>query len=540
MKQFIYTLLFFSTIFSVQAQTENAWVYFADKPNAAYFYSNPLEMISQRALKRRQIQNISPDIKDVPIYSDYINQIQNIPGISTLAKSKWLNCLHVQGTFEDIEALKNFTFVDSIDFANKSLNKKIAQSKSYSKIQDKLEVTVDFNYGNASNQIQMIHGDFLHQSNFTGTGMQVAVIDAGFINTNTMGAFSRIRTNNQILGTYNFISNSTDVYLNSSHGTMVLSTMAGYIENQYVGTAPDASYYLFITEDVTKEHPYEESMWVEAAEKADSLGVDVLTTSLAYSEFDIHEYNYSYADMDGETTFISRGAAVAFSRGMLVVNSAGNSGSGAWHYIGAPADVPSVLSIGAVDANGIIASFSSWGPNANNILKPDVCTQGKAAVVVNTSNLISAVNGTSFSAPILAGSATCLWQAFPNKTNFEIAEMIRESAHLYENPTIDYQYGYGIPDFEMAYTGLKLSELEFENIKIFPNPISNNELLKIFISDLDSNTNLKIIDLNGKTLQQTQLSSKVNFLILNPISKGIYIVRIQNEKENYNQKIIVN
>jgi serine protease AprX len=539
MKTIIIAILIFVCQFKLHAQTEDAWIYFTDKPNAATYYANPLLMLSQRSLDRRQHQNIDLDIKDVPLHQPYITQIQNIEGITIVSRSKWLNCLHVRGTQTDIEALNALPFVASIDFASNAINTtRVSTPQKTTHKGDKLEVLTDFNYGNASNQIQMLHGDFLHENNFTGTGMQIAVIDAGFTNVNTMGSFARIRNNNQILGTYNFIERQTDVYFRHYHGTMVLSTIAGFVENQFVGTAPDASFYLFLTEDGTQEHPYEESLWVEAAERADSLGVDVLTTSLGYTQFDRADYNHTYEDLDGQTTFITRGSEIAFSRGMLVVNSAGNEGSSSWHYIGAPADAPSILSIGAVDASGNIASFSSWGPTVNDKVKPDVCAQGQGSAVINTSNNITSGSGTSFSGPILAGVATCFWQAFPDKTNTEIAQAIRESAHLYATP--DDQYGYGIPNFETAFNTMSLSNLTPEDFVVYPNPLNDQQPLTLQIPQLQPETSLKISNVNGQVIGVYEVNHTPYSVDLHNLSQGVYWISIQSDENVYTQKLIVN
>ncbi len=445
------TLLFLFSLNSASAQVEDAWVYFKDKPSETSFISSPLTMLSQRALDRRTRYNIAFDHKDIPVEATYISQIKSAAGITVKAKSKWLNALHIQGSQASIANLLSLNFVNTIQYANKSLNtsgKNERPEKIVQKI-TKLNFTTDFNYGNAANQIQMLKGDVLHQYNFTGEGMQIAIIDAGFPNVDKFAAFQRLRDNNQILGGYDFVNRNENFYTGNYHGMSVLSAIAGYVDSQFIGTAPDAKFYLFISEDSANETPLEESLWVEAAEKADSLGVDVINTSLGYTTFDNPKYNYVYADMDGKTTFISRGAEIAFSRGMIVVNSAGNEGDAAWHYISAPADAASVLSIGAVNATGVIASFSSYGPTSDNRVKPDVCAQGAGVYIINPSGTIATSNGTSFSSPVLTGVVACLWQAFPTKTNAEIIKMVKESAHLYTSPTA--QEGYGIPNFETVY-----------------------------------------------------------------------------------------
>ncbi|MCM2302550.1 MAG: S8 family serine peptidase [Flavobacteriaceae bacterium] len=432
----------------IDTQIEIAWVFFKDKPSKATYLANPSLMLSQRSIQRRTRQNILLDDNDVPIEKTYYNEVKNRAGIKIMAKSKWLNALHIEGTKTNINKLKQLSFVAKIEFADKSLNAtdRVAPAKRLHHPENKFgSISTDYSYGNGSNQIQMLGGEALHQQNFTGTGMIIAVIDGGFPGVDTFIAFKRLRDQNKILGGYNYVTRSSNFYTGISHGTAVLSTIASYVDNQFIGTAPDASFYLFITEDGTKETPLEESLWVEAAEKADSLGVDIINTSLGYFTFDNPKYDYSYADMNGSKTFISRGAEIGFSRGMIIVNAAGNEGAEPWKYIIAPADAKSVLAVGAVDAAKIIATFSSFGPTADGRVKPDVLAQGLNAFVINADGQIAPSSGTSFASPIMTGVIACYWQKNYTKKNTEIIQMIKESAHLFNNPSP--QYGYGIPKF---------------------------------------------------------------------------------------------
>ena len=534
-------LLLFFLLFSLVklvAQVEDAWVYFGDKPSESAFISAPLTMLTQRALDRRTRYNIPIDFKDIPVEASYITQVQNTVGISVKSKSKWLNAVHVQGLQSDISNLLNLSFVVQIEYANKSLNtsgkevihKKITQKKK------NLDFKTDFNYGNASNQIQMLKGDVLHQNNFTGEGIQIAVIDAGFPNVDNFTAFQRIRDNNQILGGYDFVNRSTNFYTGHYHGMAVLSTIAGYIDNEFIGTAPDAKFYLFISEDYLNETPLEESLWVEAAERADSLGVDVINTSLGYTTFDNPNYNYSYNDMDGQTTFISRGAEIAFSRGMIVVNAVGNEGSSSWKYVSAPADAPSVLSIGAVDAFGTIANFSSYGPTSDGRIKPDVCAQGANVYIINSSGIIATSNGTSFASPITAGVIACLWQAFPNKKNTEIIQLVKESSHLYVDPTA--QEGYGIPNFETVYKVLDIVEKESTEFSVFPNPAKNsiNFNFPVGVENIEVNIyNLLGKKVFQKNIQKNNPTADVSYLV-----KGIYMVQIEGNNSIKTLKLLKN
>lgn len=533
MKIKLLLLIFLFALANSYAQVEDAWVYFNDKPSETSFTSSPLTMLTQRALDRRTRYNISLDFKDVPVEASYITQVKSETGITVLAKSKWLNAIHVQGTQTAINNLLNLEFVIQIEYANKSLNT-VGREVIYQKPTQqhkKLDFTTDFNYGNATNQIQMLNGDILHQNNFTGDGMQIAIIDAGFPNVDNFAAFQRIRENNQILGGYDFVNRSDNFYAGHYHGMAVLSTIAGYIDNQFIGTAPDAKFYLFISEDSVNETPLEESLWVEAAERADSLGVDVINTSLGYTTFDNPNYNYEYNDMNGQTTFISRGAEIAFSRGMIIVNAAGNEGTSAWHYISAPADAASVLSIGAVDASGTIASFSSFGPTSDGRIKPDVCAQGASVYIIDTSGNIATSNGTSFSSPVLTGVISCLWQAFPNKTNAEIVQLVKESAHLYASPTN--QEGYGIPNFESIYTLLSVDENgeeEIVELSLFPNPTSN-ELHFKFPTGVDE-VEVTIYNLLGKNVSHNLVHMNNPTTDVSFLAKGLYMVQV-----SYNETI---
>ncbi|WP_457618820.1 S8 family serine peptidase [Lutibacter sp.] len=535
-------LLIFLLFSSVKlfAQVEDAWVYFSDKPSETVFVSAPLTMLTQRAIDRRTRYNIPIDFKDIPVEASYIAQVQSAVGINVKAKSKWLNAVHVQGLQSDINNLLNLNFVVQIEYANKSLNtsgKEVIHKKNIQK-KKSLDFKTDFNYGNASNQIQMLKGDVLHQNNFTGDGIQIAIIDAGFPDVDNFTAFQVIRENNQILGGYDFVNRNDNFYSGHYHGMSVLSTIAGYIDNEFIGTAPNAKFYLFISEDYLNETPLEESLWVEAAERADSLGVDVINTSLGYTTFDNPNYNYSYNDMDGQTTFISRGAEIAFSRGMIVVNAAGNEGSSSWKYISAPADAPSVLSIGAVDAFGVIANFSSFGPTVDGRIKPDVCAQGANVYIINSSGNIATSNGTSFASPIITGVIACLWQAFPNKTNAEIIQLIKESSHLYTNPTA--QEGYGIPDFEVVYDILDLEKKENEitDFLLFPNPAKTSINFK-FPVDVE-NIGVSIYNLLGKKVFQKNIQKNNPTADISYLAKGIYMVQIEGDNNIKTLKLLKN
>ncbi|RUT71811.1 T9SS C-terminal target domain-containing protein [Flavobacterium cupreum] len=527
---YLFLLLLLSS--AMFAQEEDAWVYFNAKPSAQTYLDNPLQMLTQRSLDRRINQNIALSINDTPVEKSYISQVKSSAGITIMARSKWLNALHIRGTRANVTALKNLAFVEKVFFADKTLNttSKKVQSNKTAQTKDKLKTAVNYAYGTSANQIQMLNGQVLHEQNHTGSGKIIAVLDAGFPGVNTAQPFENLINNNRILGGYDFVSRNDNFYTGDDHGTMVLSTMGGYKENALIGTAPDASYYLFITENTASENPVEESLWVEAAERADSLGVDIITTSLGYFEYDNANYSHTYSDMNGVTNFISRGAEMAFSKGIIVVASAGNEGNTAERHIGGPADAVSVLTVGSVTASEVRSDFSSIGPSFDNRIKPDVMAQGTAAVVSNTSGSIVTVNGTSFSCPIMAGTIACLWQAFPSKTNKEIRQMILESSDKYAVP--DNFYGYGIPNFG---TTLGVENFEIPVFSIYPNPVKT----AVSFSFPDQTTaSVAIYSVLGQKVIEQQITNQNPVLSLQSLKSGLYFYVFDADGMHRTGKII--
>ena len=529
----IFLILLSQNIFS----QEDAWVYFVDKPNAQFYFDNPLEMLSQRALDRRANQNIDLDIKDVPIHQDYVDEITAAEGIEVKAKSKWFNAVHVRGSISGIQALANLVFVENIQFADRSLNQSNRKSnaKKVKAVNKQMDTQENFVYGNSSNQIEMLNGHLLHQQDYTGTGKIIAVMDSGFPNVNTASSFQRLRDNNQILGGYNFVDRNDDFYTRHQHGTLVFSLIAGFVENELVGTAPNANYYLFITEDVGSENPVEESYWVEAAEEADRLGVDVITSSLGYFGYDNPNYSHTYSQMTGNQAFASRGANIAFTRGIVVIASAGNSGATADPYVGVPGEATNVLAIGAVKADETYATFSSIGPSFDGRVKPDIMAQGQAAVVSNTSGAIVTANGTSFSGPIMAGMITSFWSAVPNLTAAEVVQFVKQSADRYTVPTN--QFGYGIPDFQLALTNaLNAQTFDNEVFSIYPNPIKN--VITITIPDESVNATLYLYNNLGQRVNEILLTTSNQTINVENLASGIYFFELSAKNKLIQGKLV--
>ncbi len=514
---------------------EHAWVYFTDKEDVEASIGNPISILSQRAITKKARYNIPIDERDVPVNESYIAQIKLVPNILVLAKSKWKNCIHVIGSSNDILQLESLSFVSHVLYADQSLNSKkpIDKFERNNHANKLVASQVDYNYGATVNQVSQITVDALHKQDYTGEGMLVAVMDSGFPQVNNLEGFSRLRNQGKLLGGYDFPNRTDDVfaYQGNDHGTKVLSTMAGFIEDSFVGTAPDASYVLFRTEVAESETPVEESYWVEAAERADSLGVDVINTSLGYSTFDEVKYNYTPSDMDGETTFISQGANIATEKGLLVVNSAGNSGASVWGIITAPADA-NVFTVGAVNAQGQYVAFSSRGYTADGVVKPDGMAMGRNSAVINTNNNVDQNDGTSFSSPIMAGAITSLWQAFPEKTNVEIMQMVRESASFFTNP--NEQMGYGIPDFSSLIDD-GFSDANQEDIKmlIYPNPSSSTIMLQL-PENLEQ-AEVSIYDIQGKFISKSNITPSSNVISIAHLSSAVYILEVKGN--DFNEKI---
>ncbi len=515
---------------------EDAWVYFNDKPNAQAFFDNPLATITQRAIDRRLAQGITLDVTDAPIEQSYIDGIANSLGIEIKAKSKWLNCLHIRGSIIDILGLSALPFVHHVRFANTTLNNKMITPNSYYPINKQMETTTTFAYGNSANQIQMINGHVLHQADYTGNGKIIAVLDSGFIGVDTITPFNRFFANGLYLGGYNYVAGNNNVFTAHNHGTMTLSCMVGYVDGQLVGTAPDAQYYLFVTEDVSGENPVEESYWVQAAEEADRLGVDVISTSLGYFQYDNVTYSHTYEEMTGDLAFASQGANIAFSKGMIVVASAGNSGNSSDPHIGVPAEATNVLAVGAVKADRTYATFSSIGPSFDARTKPDVMAQGENAVLSTTTGVITTASGTSFSCPILAGAITSFWQAIPWATNAQVLSFVKQSADRFTTP--DDQYGFGIPNFQIALdlAALSVGEAHKTGFLAYPNPV-NNQVIFSFPTNLDKATVL-LYNAQGQIVLPEVVLKSNETINLEYLDSGVYYYKIEGGSLVQTGKII--
>lgn len=470
MKKINAILLLLLLFFSSNAQEyAKYWVQFKDKANSPYSVSAPEAFLSERAIQLRLKHHIPIDERDIPVNAAYIQQVLAVDSNMRLCtRSKWLNGITVyserEGIMDSIVLLPCVAFVEKTvpmpdpetnpdtPFVCSRPSDAVVKQTYLSDIKE----NKDFDYGNGENQIRMNNGHWLHRLGFRGENMRMMVMDGGFQNVDTLGVFVNLREDNRLLGARNLVQPEKNPFRKHTHGTSVLSCIAAYKPGKLVGTAPMVEVYLCQTEDARSENKVEEDNWVAGLELADSMGCQVLNSSLGYTKFDDSTQTRKYEDLTGQVSRASQAATIAVSKGMIVCNSAGNEGSKKWRYIGTPADAEGILSVGAVDAKGKIANFSSHGPAADGRVKPDVCAVGLGCFVSSAKGFIHYSAGTSFSSPILSGMVTCLWEAFPEKSNVEIMDAVRRSGDRYDSP--DSLYGYGIPDMLTAYNLLLQKE----------------------------------------------------------------------------------
>lgn len=496
---------------AVQGQSAplHHWVAFAgktDAPNYPYSLDEPRAFLSDRALARRARQGIPVDQLDLPVAPAYVAAINALEGFRVVHTSRWLNgaTVSIADSAVSLEPLWGLGFVSEVRRVE------AGEGDGGAPGPQALEGPLSpADYGAGWDPLAQLGGEPLHALGFRGEGLWIGVLDAGFENVPTLDVFAEARDQGRIREGRDIVGSTQGVYAHHRHGTMVLGTMTGTAEGELIGTAPEATYYLYRTEDAWREYEIEEDFWIVGAEHADSIGVDILNTSLGYSLFDDSLMNHSPGQMDGRTARISRGMAIAATRGMLCVTSAGNSGATAWRSITAPADAEGILAVGAVDAAGNVAGFSGRGPSADGRVKPEVVARGVAAAYPTHEGTIAAGNGTSFAAPILCGLAACLWQAVPSATSSQVREAILQSASHYLAPNDS--LGYGLPDFARAFDllagwnggptpdggpgspgtpggdggGVPLAE-QGPGLRVFPNPARDVLRWSLSLADLPS------------------------------------------------------
>ena len=551
-KLVLFLLLMASVCAQAQIATNIYWVQFTDKNDSPYSISNPEAYLSMRALDRRARLGIGIDEYDIPVNPQYLQAVADC-GAEIINPSKWLNGVSVYVTNPAvIDAINALDFVNVVRNCPNDLK---AQERKERWLADEMKASEmsrgnrDGYYGGASNQNSQIRADYLHGQGFRGEGMVIAVLDGGFSGADTHPAFDNMREEGRLLGTRSFHRGHPSVYSMSTHGTSCLSTMGAFVPETLVGTAPKASYYLFHTEHGEYENIVEEYNWISGAELADSLGVDVCTTSLGYYDFDMEEWNHPYEDYDGHTAPMSIGAEIAVSRGMICLIAAGNRGDS---YNGEctiiiPADAEHVLTVGAVDSGGNRCWFSSMGPTFDGRIKPDVMAQGGGTYVAgygnwngNPEHYYYNGDGTSFATPVMAGAVTCLWQANPLASVNDICEAVRQSGNRASHP--DNYYGYGIPNLENAMTMLHVEDTFSpgkEIIRVYPNPSQGRVHVAL---EEGYQTELSVYDLMGRHLMDYHFNGLNHTTLeswLNSLGNGLYFINAVSDRGVQTVKLMI-
>ena len=528
-----------------------------------YSLSQPSAFLTQKAIARRIRQKISVDSTDLPINKSYLDSIANVQGVIIKSKSRWLNQIIVE--ISDpyaIDTINSFSFVQHSNVVGTAFtsSNKVALEKiepvsnavpGSNAVLDRQEITADtFNYGNNYQQVHIHEGEFLHNKGYMGQGVTIAVIDAGFNNYTNSIAFDSVRMNNQILGIYDFVARDSSVDEDNAHGAYCFSILAANRPGMMIGTAPKANYLLFRSEDVLSEKPIEEQNWIEALERADSMGADMVSSSLGYYNFEDPQYDHSYAERDGNTAQITIAADMAAKKGMIIMNAAGNTGNSSDEskYTLVPADGDSVVAVGAVNSSGVIAGFSSWGPNGAQKTKPNIVSVGQGAVYANLFGVITFGNGTSLANPNVAGLIACLWQAYPEFSNMEIIDAVQRSAHKYTTP--DDRYGYGIPNFRVAAGILESRRqsvtddiLKGKWLTAFPVPFKR--VFTVFMKAPSSGrATIRVLDFGGRVLIEKNMDVnqrsyyKIPMNVAGAARFGMYFVQYNDGKNASTIKLL--
>jgi subtilisin family serine protease len=551
---FLVILIFLQT--NAFSQYSRYIISLTDKKGTQHQLSNPSTFLSPKSIAKRNRFNINYDSTDLPVSKIYLDSILLAGKVTIINTSKWLNQVLIQTTDQQaLLKINSFPFVkkrQAVAFkpAQQAIPKFIEEITDLNKSAETINIHVNsLQYGNSGKQIQIHEGEYLHNLGFKGQNVSIAVLDGGFFNYNSIKAFDSVRNSGRIKGTWDFVDNNNQVQEDDPHGMYCFSILAANLPGIFVGSAPEADYYLFRTEDVKTEFPVEEQNWLAAAERADSLGIDIISSSLGYTTFDDPAFNYAYGDMNGKNTIVTRGAEFASRKGILVMNSAGNSGTNSWKFIGAPADGEHVLAVGAVNISRQVAPFSSYGPTFDQRVKPDIVSVGWGTALINASGLPASGNGTSFSNPNIAGLIACLWQAFPEMRNDEIMEAVKKSGDLFSNP--DSRSGYGLPNMQKAYGILEIERIKKNaailltdaRLKAFPNPFGNSIKL-IYKSPASGKIAIRLTDMSGRLIltESKQVIADEIYVFdwenLGILKAGSYIITYSDEAGTGSIKLV--
>lgn len=497
------------------------WIIFKDKgPDTINLKNNPQLYLSQRAIQRRakfKAPNNIVDYFDYPVYANYISQIKSL-GVSIRYKSKWLNSVSAFVTPQQITQISSLPFVKRIDALQQYQTIKKFEPEEITQVAYKVKNN-QIDYGASLTQNEIMKVPYAHNIGLSGKGIMIGMFDAGFTNLS-----HPVFKNMNIAATWDFVNGDADVQDGSdagsgSHGTATLSCIGGYALGNLIGPAYNATYVLAKTENTESETPLEEDNWIAAIEWADSIGIDIASTSLGYIEYDLPYTSYNWQNMDGKTSKITQVADIAFTRGIIVLNSAGNEGDSDLHNtLGMPADGFNVIAVGAVTKTGARTSFSSVGPSADGRIKPDIMAMGQNVVVASaTGTSYYGSSGTSFSCPLAAGATALLLEGNPYINPFVIKDILKTTASNASTP--NNKYGWGILNLQKAIDKIKV------NIDHIPDNFTIDDSYINIYSNFESYDGKILAYLFYKVNDNTKIDS-VKF---NKYYGNIYLAQINKE-----------
>lgn len=534
----ILALLISVLSYSQRIAGNSYWFYFTDKNGNGFSVDQAHEFLSPESVNRRAFQSIPVDQNDLPVTQEYIDSLKSL-GLEIDYISKWLNGVLVSSNNQAlIDTLYKIDFIDTLMWIPDPLDTYLPEMPMSERFDEAYANPPEYKYGNSFDQIHQLRIDALHEMGYTGKGVTLAILDAGFTDLEILPAFKIPLENGQISETRNFVNNE-NIFAMHPHGMNVSSLIIANWPDTLMGIAPDVELILAATENPETETRIEEFSWIRGAEWADSLGADIINTSLGYTTFDDSSTNFSYQSMDGKTAHISIANSMTASRGMLSATSAGNSGNDDWYYIGAPADATDILSVGSVDKTGSLASFSSRGPSYDHRIKPEVVAMGTLAAVQGSDGTARFGSGTSFASPLMAGAAAVLWQAYPNLSAKDLMQSIIEAGNQYS--TADAAYGYGIPNFKIAYgsiSSVKTTSI-ISDLKVFPNPFTNYINISL-PQEIRGSHDLIIYDIQGRMMLQRIVEIPGRIDISTALKTGIYIMEVDTEAGPLRTRIIKN
>jgi len=504
-------------------------VLFKDKANSTYTLDKPEAFLSKKSIQRRDKNLVQLNEQDLPVNSTYLKELTAL-GAKVIYPLKWINGALIQMTPSSKnkvlanEHVKGFYYPFAVDSSVANAGTSIKKGTlSYAK------ETTDILYGSSNTQIVQIGLDHMHKAGISGNETLITLLDDGFTNTPSLPIFKGLIDEKRLVATLTTTPDRATVFEKGKHGTNVLSVIAGYSDNNMIGGAYKAKIALAQTEESEWEKLVEEANWMRGAEWADSLGTDIIQSSLGYTQFDLPLYNHQYTHLNGNTTLATKAANWATDRGIICVISAGNEGSSTWKYISAPADALDILSVGAVSSSATKIAFSSLGPTSDGRLKPDVCALGSGVRAADADGSFGYFSGTSFSAPLVSSLVAGLIEQFPNQKASVIKDIVRKSSTLAASPNNN--LGFGVPSYEKAAELLSPvlgTKDSFESdFIVYPNPVEMGGQVRIN-AQKKVNYEVEVINIQGQNIQQFQWDGEERSISLGPVRTGKYFFRIKS------------